>query len=70
MPSLIRYGPHVDDNEMVFEDSTLVESNSLLVFINEPDFSMPFNVIAVTSGVIGFLFIQLFNIVMSTGTKR
>ena len=31
---------------------------------------MPFNVIAVTSAIIGFLFIQIFNIAMRTGNRK
>ena len=36
----------------------------MLIFLNEPDFSMPFNVIAVSSAVIGFLFLSVFSLTM------
>lgn len=38
-----------------------IQSKSLLVKNMEPDFSMPFNVNAVTNALIGFLFINIYN---------
>lgn len=37
-----------------------IQTNSLLVKTPEPDFSMPFNVNAVTNAVVGFVFINAF----------
>jgi len=39
-------------------------SPSILVKIPEPDFSMPFNVNAVTNAVIGFLFVNAFYVLV------
>ena len=36
----------------------------MLIFLIEPDFSMPFNVAAVTSATLGFLFLGIFNFTM------
>ena len=46
------------------EEGILEQTNALLIFLNEPDFSMPFNVIAVSSAVIGFLFLSVFSLTM------
>jgi hypothetical protein len=39
----------------------MIQSESLLIKTPEPDFSMPFNVNAVTNALIGFLFINTYN---------
>ncbi len=56
---------YLEEEEGVVGLSGLEQSNALLVFINEPDFSMPFNVIAVSSAVIAYLLISVFNLTMS-----
>lgn len=39
-------------------------SAALLVKIPEPDFSMPFNVNAVTNALIGFLFVNVYQVIV------
>lgn len=41
-----------------------MSSQSLLLKNIEPDFSMPFNVNAVTNALIGFLFINTYNLLV------
>lgn len=43
------------------EEWTMKQTKSLLVKTPEPDFSMPFNVNAVTNALIGFIFINTYN---------
>jgi hypothetical protein len=43
------------------EEWKMIQSESLLIKTPEPDFSMPFNVNAVTNALIGFLFINTYN---------
>jgi hypothetical protein len=40
------------------------ESGGLLVQMPEPDFSMPFNVLAVTNAMLGIFFINIFNVLV------
>lgn len=41
-----------------------IMSKSMLVKNIEPDFSMPFNVNAVTNALLGFLFINMYNVIV------
>jgi hypothetical protein len=41
-----------------------IESGGLLVQMPEPDFSMPFNVLAVTNAMLGVFFINMFNVLV------
>jgi len=44
------------------QEKRLAESRAMLVQTPEPDFSMPFNVIAVTNVLLGVFFINMYNV--------
>jgi hypothetical protein len=58
MPIYYHYEGDID------QQSTTTYSQSLLLKNIEPDFSMPFNVNAVTNALIGFLFINTYNLIV------
>ena len=58
---------NIGQNEIIYKGRTdwgVIYSNGLLVMIPQPDFSMPFNVIAITSTVASYFFVNLVTIVM------